>query len=333
MTILILAPDSDTHTQSVIGHLRAAGSDAVVCDLAEFPQRSRLDVHYAGRSRSFGLSVQGRRLDLSEVSAAWWRRPQPPSPSDSIASQRHRLFASNECQEALSGLWHAMDAFWINDPARDHVAHRKVNQLRVSQDVGLTIPETLITNDPEEAGRFAERRGPGRVVFKAFSAFEDEWRETRLLGDEELEKIENVAHAPVIFQEYVEAEYDVRLTVVGDQMFAAAIHASETSYPIDCRMDIANAKIEAIDLPAPLRRRVLAFMNRMGLVYGAIDFRRRASDGEFVFLEINPAGQWLFIEERTQQPISRALANLLQQQDQGLCNREGAAHSMSTALV
>jgi glutathione synthase/RimK-type ligase-like ATP-grasp enzyme len=88
------------------------------------------------------------------------------------------------------------------------------------------------------------------------------------------------------------------------------VHSQETAYKIDMRMDIANARITPVQLPEEVRDRLTDLMRRLGLVYGAIDMRR-TPDGRYVFLEINPAGQWLFIEERTGQTISAALARLL----------------------
>jgi glutathione synthase/RimK-type ligase-like ATP-grasp enzyme len=231
-----------------------------------------------------------------------------------MSQPSHRLFAANEAQEALSGLWYSLDAAWINDPGRDVVAHRKAYQLRVAQDVGLKIPFTVITNDPHEARRFIDSRGYRNVVYKAFSATEEEWRETRLLRTEELALLDNVRHAPVIFQEYVAAVYDLRITVVGEQVFAAAIHSQETEYKVDCRIDIAGARIEAVTLPAELETLLRELTRRLGLVYGAVDMRR-TPDGDYIFLEINPAGQWLYIEVKSGQPIAATMARALVERD------------------
>ena len=152
------------------------------------------------------------------------------------------------------------------------------------------------------------------MIYKAFSATETEWRETRLLREEELAQLENVKYAPVIFQSYIEADVDLRITVVGDKIFPAAIHSQDTSYKVDFRMDIGQARIESATLPTDVEAKLFALMNRLGLVYGAIDMRRRP-DGSHVFLEVNPSGQWLFIERSSGQPITAALAELLQDKD------------------
>lgn len=311
MTVLIIATDQDIHATAVREEIERLGGSAIVADLSHFPQRASMSVRYTCcGERNYGLQFEDTQLDLDDVGSIWWRRPQHPEINPEIVSETHRLFAANEAHEALAGLWYALDAFWINIPEKDQVAHRKIGQLRHAQDIGLRIPDTLISNNPQDALRFIDSHGYSRVIYKAFSALPEEWRETRVLKPAELELIDCVQYAPVIFQEYVDAVYDVRITVVGDKMFAAAIHSQETEYPVDFRMDMANAKVEAIELPEDVQHKLAAYMKRLGLVYGAIDMRLRP-DGEWVFLEINPAGQWLFVEQETGQPISTALAELL----------------------
>lgn len=318
--ILVLANEQDEHARAVIDAIAAAGERAELLDLSELPGGLQLTIRFDKSARSFQfrrlqpMAGAEQEIDLGECRSIWWRRPQTPIISDAITRPSHRLFAMSETHEALAGLWHAVDAFWINDPARDQLAHHKVYQLRVAQEVGLPIPRTLITSDPEAAHRFIAELGAGATAFKAFSASEDEWRETRVVGDAELASLENVRYAPVIFQEYVEAVYDLRVTVVGERIYAAAIHSQETAYKFDFRMDIVNARVEATDLPPDVEAGLRRLMHRLGLVYGAIDMRL-TPDGRHVFLEINPAGQWLFVEQHTRQPIAAQMARVLLDHD------------------
>ena len=313
--ILILSTPRDDHAQTVLAEILKLGAQVQLLDLSEFPQRLGLIMRYEQGKCHFVFGCAEKGLDFESCRAIWWRRPQQPEISPDVTRTSHRYFAMNECSEALQGLWHALDVFWINDPARDQLAHRKAYQLRVAQDVGLELPATLITSCIGAVREFvASRGGHDRVVYKAFSATEKEWRETRLLKDNELDLLENVRYAPVIFQEYIEAEADLRVTVVGDKIFPAAIYSQETSYKVDFSMDMGGARVEATHLPTDVEDRLHAFMRQLGLVFGAIDMRR-TPDGRHVFLEINPAGQWLFIEQRTGQPIAKTVAKLLHEKD------------------
>lgn len=311
MSVLVIGQARDPHVEAVVAALRRRDAVPAVVDTSHLPHAGSLTVRYTCcGERSWGVGLPDGGFDLADVTAAWWRRPQHPVLDPAITDPAYQRFALSETAEALAGLWHALDVPWVNDPGRDEVAHRKVYQLRVAQDVGLAIPDTLVTNDPAEARRFVDAHGYAKVVYKAFSATVDHWRETRVLRAEEVDQLDDVALAPVIFQDYVEAVHDLRVTVVGDRVFAAAIGSQRTSYPVDFRMDMANATIEEVELPAAVENGLLELMRRLGLVYGAIDLRLRP-DGRYVFLEVNPAGQWLFVEQETGQPISDAIAERL----------------------
>lgn len=314
--ILVVSSPSDEHGQVVLHELARRGAVARLLDLSRFPRELRLALQFAADGdRCFSIRLpDADPLPLAEARVVWWRRPQPFQLDPRLRRPTHARFAYNESHEAFAGLWQALDAFWVNHPTRDEVAARKVFQLRVAQAVGLAIPATLVTNNPDAARAFVAARGDRGTIYKAFSATEDEWRETRLLGAVEEAVLDNVSYAPVIFQEYVPAGVDLRITIVGETLFPAAIHSQETAYPVDFRMDMARARIEAAALPADVAARLRALMARLGLVYGAVDMRR-TPEGRHVFLEVNPAGQWLFVEQRTGQPITAALADVLAAHD------------------
>lgn len=312
MAVLIIAQQRDEHAVTVKAHLQRLGTEAEILDTSLFPEAAQLNMQFGccNNRRSLNLNVQGRPLDLARFGSVWWRRPQPPRLSEQMLRQSHRAFAQNELYEAMTGLWQTLDAGWVNDPARDQVAQHKAFQLKVAQQVGLRIPSTLMTNDPAEARRFVDARGYRRIVYKSFSSTEEEWRETRLLKEAELLLLDHVQHAPVIFQHYVEARYDLRITVVGDQIFPAAIHSQQTGYKVDSRIDIASAHVEPVEIPDELEAQLLQLTHRLGLVYGAIDMRLTPA-GDYVFFEINPGGQFMYIEAATGLPIAAALARKL----------------------
>ncbi len=310
--ILVISSDRDLHAQAVLAGLARVGARATLLDLSHFPARARLSIGYkpSGEQDFRIRDGAGGEIALAECRTIWWRRPQPFALHAEITDPAYRAFALSESHEAFAGLWLAVDAFWVNHPLRDEAAAHKVYQLKVARDVGLATPLTLVTNDPDEARAMAQALGPDRMIYKAFSATEQHWRETRLLKADERALLDNVRFAPLIFQEYVPAEVDLRVTMVGKDVFAAAIHSQETSYAVDFRMDMAAGRVEAFALPDRVAEALHALMDRLGLVYGAIDMRLTPDD-EFVFLEINPAGQWLFIEERTGQPITQTFVRLL----------------------
>lgn len=310
--ILAVSHPEDPHAERVLEVLAGGGHDARLLDLSQLGAGGHLTFDYTVGCRPL-LSVSPPGVDgedLAQATAVWWRRPRSADVS-TIGDQAARVFATNEWNEAVGGLWLLLDqARWMNDPANDERAARKAHQLRVAVECGLRIPRTLITSDPDQARRFVAAEGLGRTVFKTFSCTHEVWRETRIVREDDLEVLDAVRLAPVIFQEYVPPGVDVRLTVVGDRMFAAAIDAGGTDYPVDFRMSLGQARVEPVEPPPAVAEGLRRMMSRLGLVYGAVDFRR-APDGTWVFFEVNTAGEFLFIEERTGQPITQAVADWL----------------------
>jgi glutathione synthase/RimK-type ligase-like ATP-grasp enzyme len=308
MTVLILSNLEDVHAHAVMGALATWGAQVELVDLSEFPTQLALSLAFESGQRRFRLRRRvGGALDLDSIDAVWWRRPQPFRPPEGM-DQDSRQLVFSESNTAFQGLYQALGAFWINDPARDAVAAHKPYQLALAQQIGLDIPPTLMTNDVEEAKAFW-RRYEGEVIYKQFLALPAAWRETRRLKPEDEAQADAVAHAPVIFQRHVPAVADLRVTAVAGEVFAAATDVRNAEYPQDVRMNLA-AKYEPHDLPPEVAAKLGELMRRFGLVYGAIDLRL-TPEGRYVFLEINPAGQFLYVEHATRQPIAAALAKAL----------------------
>jgi hypothetical protein len=154
VTVLILSEASDIHAQAVLEALGQRGSQVELLDLSEFPTCLALSMEFGKSDRRFVLTRRsGGSLDLSSVRSVWWRRPQPfrlPSGMSPV----HRQFALAEAKTAFYGLWQSMRARWINDPVRDSSAAHKPYQLALAQEIGIQIPETLMTITPTRLERF-----------------------------------------------------------------------------------------------------------------------------------------------------------------------------------
>jgi glutathione synthase/RimK-type ligase-like ATP-grasp enzyme len=309
MTVLIVSSLSDAHAQAVMTALTERDCPVELLDLSDFPVSLTLTMAYSQRERRFALRRRdGRSLDLGEIRAVWWRRPQPFGFPPDLADPAARHFALSESTTAFQGLFQSLDTRWINEPSRDLVASHKPYQLTLAQEIGFEIPPTLITNDPEAARAFW-REHPGEVVHKQFIAMPQTWRETRRLREEDEAQAGAIAHAPVLFQRNVPAVADLRVIAIGGQVFAAGADVRGGEYPQDVRMNV-NVRYAPLELPAEITGKIQTLMRRLGLTYGALDFRL-TPEGRYVFLEINPVGQFLYIESDTGQPIAAALAQAL----------------------
>lgn len=310
--ILIVSSLQDDHAVAVMKRLDAYGARYVLLDTAAFPTKLQLSISYHHGVSGIALRdlVQAKDIDLRTVTAAWWRRPLPLVIHPAITDRASMQFTYNECFAAISGLWQMLDVFWINPPIQEEAATKKVFQLKVAASIGLRIPRTLVTNNPEEVRQFADTLPGGQLIYKSFQAIPEAWRETRLLSGEALSRLDDVKYAPVIFQEYIPADADLRVTIIGTQVFCIAVYTDGDHYTYDYRMNLDGVRVEPFELPALLKERLLLFMKQLGLVYGAIDLRY-TPQGEFYFLEINPSGQWQFLEEKTDLDITGYFARFL----------------------
>lgn len=310
--IVVVSEPADNHASAVMERLEAMGRPCRLVDLSRFPRELSLNVSYRpDAAPRYELDDPGSgTIDFADVAAIWWRRPQPFVIDPAVANPVSQAFAQAESYAAFSGLWLCSAARWMNHPTADDEAGRKVYQLKVAQEVGLEIPPTLVTNDPAAAKEFSNEVGVEKTIYKAFSGTEQAWRETRVLAADEVGLLDAVSYAPVIFQGYVPATLDLRITIVGGRIFPVAIYSQQTAYAVDYRMDMDCAPVEPYELPSAIEDRLRAFMQRLGLVYGAIDMRL-TPEGEFVFLEVNPSGQWLFVENRSGLDITGAVAETL----------------------
>lgn len=309
--ILIVSYPNNEHVDEVQRHLT---HEATIVDTGSFPVSLGLSATMGRERECLQLTPpDDHPLCLCKVGAVWYRRISPLKLHDELTDDTARLFAWSEANEALLGLWYSLGSFWMNPPVADEVSQRKIRQLQVARQVGLSIPETLVTNQPNEAREFVALHGVGNVVRKAFRNISQAPRETHRIDESDIELIDSVRYTPVIFQRFVPADLDLRVTVVEDEIFAAAI-SSEAAYAADYRPGLATAKVTPYTLPPEIAHRVLELMRLFGLQFGALDFRV-TPDGDHVFLEVNPAGEFLFISRRTGQPIAQAIAASLERHD------------------
>ncbi|HZK04436.1 MAG TPA: hypothetical protein VFC82_01145 [Actinomycetaceae bacterium] len=309
--IVVISHPADLHAQRVIERLTAWGCETFLFDLADLPADLTLTIDFAQPTAPRPILVHSREgeIDLSRATAAWWRRPQFARLGQ-IASDDARGFAYGEWHEALHGLYSLLDCPWMNPPQADERASHKALQLQVASSLGMRVPDTLMTSDPGRARAFIERHGPEMTVYKIFAATAQVWRETRVVGEAEFALLETVRLSPVIFQERIPAVADIRVTIVGDQIYPMSIDSRHTGYDVDFRLNMADARTSATEIPDELTAALLGLMERLGIVYGAADFRL-TPEGEYVFLEINPAGEFLFVEYGAGHPITDAVAGWL----------------------
>lgn len=215
----------------------------------------------------------------------------------------------------FGGLLASLPCRWLPPPGRAADAEYKPTQLRVAAGIGLKVPRTLITNDPDAARAFADSID-GAIVLKPFSPVRGTAHGdvvavyTSRLTAEDLPN-SDIATTAHLFQEWVPKAHEVRLTAVGGRIFAAEIHAGSDSAYTDWRSDYESHTYAVCQPPRRVETGVLRMLDRLGLPYGAFDFVV-ILDGEWWFLEVNPHGQYAFVEQATGLPITGAICDYLE---------------------
>lgn len=261
------------------------------------------------------LDARLDRLHPPEVTAVWWRRPQLSAPpSDRLPEEA--AWALGEAFVAFEGFWAAVEAHWVNRPADNAKADCKPEQLLRADRLGWRVPASLITADADHVSDFASRHG--RIVCKPLREgrvpSEGGLRllPTVVLSSNELSDLSDLGPEPYYFQELVPKAYDVRVTVIGDEAYGCRIHSQEDARAaVDWRRgDVSVLKHEAVRLPDTIAARCIEITQSYGLRFAAIDLSE-LPNGEFVFFELNPNGQWAWIEHLTGLPLRNALVNEL----------------------
>lgn len=319
--ILILTDETDEHADRMERELRARGEPYVRFDPAAFPSEAAVDLRFdpAGLVAR-RLRIRDQVVDLDAVTAVWFRRPGRPAVPPQFAGSLVGEVIAEECATAISDVWETIEAFAV--PAARPVVHRaqyKARQLQLAGSLGFELPPTLVTTDPSAFLEFFSAQG-GRVVTKRIGLAELQpsadgeliCRYTDGVRHRDLVHVDSLRHCPVITQAYVPKARELRVTVVGGSLFAASIDSQETNHARHDwrRYDNARTVMEPYDLPAEVGGRCRSLVAALGLHYGALDLVL-TPDGRHVFLEVNPSGQYLWIEDATGLPITAAVADLL----------------------
>lgn len=317
--ILILSETGDLHASHVADRLRERGAPVVVFGPARFPREVEISQTYtpAGLERQV-LRFDGETVDLASVDTVWYRRPEKPIAPAGVTDATARAFVEKECSMFVQELWSSLDCAWLpSSPQLMRHAEQKLLQLKLAGALAFELPPTLVTNSPADLLEFYRQHG-GRIISKQVcTAFHTTVghtmiRYTELVTPRDIAHARSIAYCPMIFQAYVPKRVELRITVVGRQVFAAEIHSQITHHTrYDWRRyDRGRTPYRPHELPADVERRCVELVERLNLRYGAIDMVV-TPDGRYVFLEINPNGQYLWIEHETGLPISDAICDLL----------------------
>jgi len=255
--------------------------------------------------------------DLHDIGVIWNRRPGHPyddMPRSERPSPAVQEFVKDQWYNWRSALELLPGVAWINDPSSEALMENKVRQLVKASEVGFDIPKTIVSNDPGTINSFSEKLG-GNVIAKALSAplieedDADSFIFTNSIGVIEKEDYDSIRACPIIVQEKIVPKVDIRVNVVGESVIAAKISYQDQA-EIDWRtVKEGDVQIVPYDLPSQLAGNCIRYVRENGLMYGAIDLLLR--DGKYIFLEINPNGEWGWLQKPHGLPIAEKMVDLM----------------------
>jgi predicted ATP-grasp superfamily ATP-dependent carboligase len=310
--ILIVTSRSDYTADWLILELTRRGAPFVRFNTEDYPTETLLRWTDGGAGE---LRFSDRNVDLDDVRSVWYRRPVPPALSPGLPPGQ-TAWAAAESREALDGLWRTVDTRWVNHPDRNRLADSKPEQLRRARDLGFAVPTSLITNSGNLAREFVAAQAASVVCKPLFSGRIETNTGLRLFFTSQLDAqavaaLDELGPEPYLFQALITKRYDVRATVIGDEVFAARIESQLTpEAEVDWRRaDSLTLPYQTETLSPDVEAACIDLVRSYGLLFGAIDLA--FTDEGYVFFEINPNGQWGWIEQRTDLPLRARLADLL----------------------
>lgn len=324
--VLVVSHDEDGSAKLLMQRLLEIGQPYQLVNLGLYPHDSFATLEYdEGSRRSFKLP--SGEFSSNTVKSVWWRRPRgkvratTTDPIERYVEIESEIF-TNSFFALLDGVR------WVSDPESTRVANHKPLQLELARKIGFRIPKTIISNDPVAVSAFIKRHWNMPLIMKPVgtsfvrissdpTGVDNKNRViyTRLIDKKKIiESIDMVSNCPVIFQESAEQDFDVRATVIGDTVFAVKITHSQDSGAgennVDWRNPRLNRKYEKLDLPDSVKKMCVELTRSLNLGFGAIDLCFSEKKG-FIFLEINPQGQWVPSETVAGHPVSLTLARFL----------------------
>lgn len=263
----------------------------------------------------WSLMMGDAEVDLTSVTGAYYRRPAPPEIIDDPDDPTIKPYRAAEWSAVLRSVWNELEGRWLNSPFAILRAEDKPRQLKLAAALGFRVPDTIVTNDPAQA--ISQSRSNACIVKPLKHALLEDGQLGRVIFTHRTAPLtdadrEAVSMAPFIMQHEITKAFDVRVIVVGERLFATAIHSQgSVDTEVDWRRG-SDPKLphETIELDNESAARCLAITRKLGLRFGAVDLVMD-TDGRLWFLEINPNGQWAWIENRTGAHIAAAIVDEL----------------------
>jgi len=318
--ILIITHTGDNFSiEKVTEYIEHKGFEVIRFDVDLYPMQNRLTTVFEDGSWISILETAETRYRLDDIAAVWYRRAY--NIGNGLKEEMDAKFygaAMGEIRNTLFGFLESIDAYSLGKPSVYRRLDSKEEQLKIAEKIGLTIPETCMTNNPEQARQFILKHK--NVIGKmqtGFAIYEDGVENvvfTNVIDEDKLEELDSLQYCPMQFQTRLEKKKELRVTVVGQDIYAFEIDSQKSeAAKIDWRKDGLNLIDQWVEtqLPREIELKLLELLDVYHVDYGAIDIILTPED-EYYFIEINAAGEFFWLDNLTDgNLISKSIADLL----------------------
>ncbi len=302
MTILILGGADDEHAVTVLEYLRARRADVELLDSRWFPKE--LGLSFDPLRDHWSLILPGgRRLDGGSIRSIYWRCYDGIE-TPSLADAEQGYIAVNDARGLFESFLIRFPTRWVNGWTAFKLHQTKPVQLAMVASLGMSVPATILTNDPEQVRAFAAHHP--RSIFKPVQG----GAHTRPLMPAHLsdENLGNLGYAPVTLQAEVPGT-NIRVFVAGQRVLACEVQAETLDF-----RDTADPRIVKHDLPLEMQEMCRRIAMTLDLLWTGIDLRL-TREGQYVFLEANPSPMFLGFQHRCGLPLMESLASLMMNEE------------------
>jgi glutathione synthase/RimK-type ligase-like ATP-grasp enzyme len=266
------------------------------------------------------IEIFGQWYQAQDVGAVWYRRPEKLK-DDRFDDSPESQYALEEWTEFIECFFaHVPKARWMNHPSYNTIASRKLEQLTTAVTIGFSVPDTLATQDSDKLREFFEHH-QGQVIVKPLSSGyvdragkeKDSLIYTNRVTASHLDDLSDLSLCPALFQQFIQKAYDVRITVVDADIHSVKLVATDESGGQRCdirRNNMSDVAYEAVSLPMDIESKIRKLTSHYSLRFAAIDMAVSKS-GEWYFFEVNPNGQWAWLDMTAGTNISASLVKSL----------------------
>ncbi|KKR30824.1 hypothetical protein A2715_01840 [Candidatus Woesebacteria bacterium RIFCSPHIGHO2_01_FULL_39_32] len=324
--VLIVSSKPDPHVDKVVKYLRAWSIPFYKLETNNLIKSPDIRFSKINKTSHYSIFDKELEISLSDIRSVWFRKPyfgydmiNNELKVQQALSERYKIDEFRQVCNTLLIKAEENGIFVVSPYNALNKAKYKILQLDKAFNIGLSIPDTLVSTRYDEIEKFCSDHD-GQMIIKVLGKPEVTYGKKSITFQTYLVSIDKFREYykkrevdyPFLVQEKIEKSLELRITIIGNQIFPCAIYSQENK---NAKLDWTKANPFDIPhkeykLPKDIIKKCFNLCKHFKLQFGAIDMAV-TPEGKYVFFEINPNGQYLWIEHLTKLPLSEAMSNLL----------------------